>query len=332
MTGQVLRRGWQVLAGLGACIALASTAIAVTLEHGDILVVAGNRVVHVAASDSQQTSLVEFPDYIGIQGIAVSPLGEVYVTDCCGGAGQPGRILAVDPVAGSYVILAEGGVLGHPTDVALLPDGDLAVADVGALGGVGAILRIGPKSGTQDVLASSPAFSKLSALAPGAPGELFFLDSGGAAGGMDLPNAVYRLDLNTLDTTLVSRGGLLQHGLFLTYAEGFLYLPEGGVGPGGGTIVRLDPSSGAQTVIASGDLLTSPMSAAWRSAGCLVVTEQYLPNFRESGVVCVDPTSGTQGRVSSYGLLSAVLDLAVFHGGQTPTRATTWGTIKARYR
>jgi DNA-binding beta-propeller fold protein YncE len=321
-----------LLIAIGVPCGSGSFAMSAPFEQGDIFVVAGNRVVHVAAKDTQQTLIVELPSSFHPMGIDVSLPTDLYVTDCCHQTGQAGRILRVDAVSGSYSIVAEGGFLNSPRDIAVLPDGDLAVADPAGVMGIGAILKVDPISLTQDILVSGLPFRELVSVTLGAPGELFFLDAGGWEGGVNLPDAVYRLDLATLDTTLVSRGGLLQQGQTINYAEGALYVPQfNGDGPYG-SIIRLDPAGGAQTIVTSGDLLRNPRAATRRSEGCLVVLEPQMPGFNEQGIVCVDPASGEQSRLANYGLLWGVMDQVVYKGGLTPARVATWGSIKARYR
>jgi hypothetical protein len=199
----------------------------VALERGDLVVRSGPGIVRVAA--------------------------EIYVADCCGVETEPGEVLRVDAGSGTYAILSQGGFLESPADVAVLPEGSVTVADPDAVGGLGAILPIDPGSGTQAILVTGEGFGSLGAVTSGEAGKLYFLDRGAIVNGLDSPNSVYRLDLSTKDTTLVTRGGLLLHGVYLTYKEGAIYLGESAqLETGGGSLIRVDPGTGAQTVISPG--------------------------------------------------------------------------------
>src|SRR6267143_2998042 len=63
---------------------------------------------------------------------------------------------------------------------------------------------------------------------------------------------------------------------------------------GGGAIVRIDPTSGAQTMVSQGGSLAQPVALAIEADGEIVTANRYLP-----GVVRVDPRTGTQTIVAS---------------------------------
>jgi hypothetical protein len=78
--------------------------------------------------------------------------------------------------------------------------------------------------------------------------------------------------------------------------------------------------------------MTSPVSVAWRSRGCLAISDDRWPEFLPGSILCVDPGTGAKGAVAFHGLVGGAGDLAVYDGGITPTRRMTWGSLKATYR
>ncbi len=89
----------------------------------------------------------------------------------------------------------------------------------------------------------------------------------------------------------------------------------GGPGTGYGRIIKVDPKTGAQTVISSGGHLRAPVGIHMDGAGNLIVLD--APGGGSStAVIRVDPASGAQQVVSSGGLLSgAARDVRVDAAG-----------------
>lgn len=84
---------------------------------------------------------------------------------------------------------------------------------------------------------------------------------------------------------------------------------------GRGALFRIDPVSGQQTAVSSGDLFDAPIGIAIAEDGTVLVTD-LGPEGPDSGCVLrVDSATGAQERVSSGGMLRRPFGVAVEHRG-----------------
>lgn len=94
--------------------------------------------------------------------VAARADGDLVCTSYAGSDPLAKAVLVVDPVTGNWDYLSRGGNLVDPQGVAVAADGSYLVADDQALpdgsGGVGAIVKVDPVSGTQTVISSAGAF------------------------------------------------------------------------------------------------------------------------------------------------------------------------------
>jgi len=183
----------------------------------------------------------------GIEPEPFMPLGGVDL--CWLTRSPPANLVYVSGAAGLFEVDASSGSmtrvpasLATPFDVVAMPGGDLLVADPGLVG----VMRVNPTNG-----ATAPfAYGGFNCwIALGDQGELY------AAG----PGGVYLAPPGTGQLEPFATGGFLVDPSALAIGhDGHVYVAERaapGIGP---AIVRLDPGSGAQTVIASGGSLDSP--------------------------------------------------------------------------
>jgi len=187
-----------------------------------------------------------------------------------------GGLLKVDPATGEQEVLVSGEFFSFPRALAIADDGDILVLNSGSDG----LVRFDPDSGTVVPVAS-------------VSGTAMTLDTNGqlvVAGG---PN-VLSVDPDTGSSAVVgpnlqSVGGIAVDG------TGDVFLLHRDSGTGLARLTRLDPSSGATTLVSEGALLGSG------AGGGLVRTPTgdlfALTNARE--VVKVDPATGTQTLVAS---------------------------------
>jgi DNA-binding beta-propeller fold protein YncE len=77
-----------------------------------------------------------------------------------------------------------------------------------------------------------------------------------------------------------------------------------------GQVIRVDPATGAQTLVATGDQLIDPFGIALDPTGRIFVTDGGT--FEEGGrVIAIDPATGTQTLISSGGGLVTPFDLVL---------------------
>jgi hypothetical protein len=234
---------------------------------------------------------------------------------------QVGGILKLDPVTGAELsICAPLGTppAGWPRGVAVAPGG--IRVDVVHQFGLGALAY------ARDAGAGSCSFgntggstSPLEGIAFGADGQAYggalgaLLDSTadgsiveyGGSGGTGAP-----------PMGIVASGGLLRNVFDLVGdPSGPLYAVDvddaGFPGPAtSGRVVRIDPTSGAQTLVTEGGHLVHPTAVDMEASGMLVVADQS-----SASLVRVDPVSGAQTLLAQYGLLVAPFGLAIEPSG-----------------
>ena len=80
----------------------------------------------------------------------------------------------------------------------------------------------------------------------------------------------------------------------VTINPGDILVTDPGAVNGHGAVLRIDPTSGAQTVVSQGGLFSRPTALAIEADGKIVTANRTLP-----GVVRVDPQTGGQTIVAS---------------------------------
>jgi streptogramin lyase len=180
-----------------------------------------------------------------------------------------------------------------------LSPGDAVVVDDGALGGVGAVIKVDPLSGAQTTVTSG-----LENVARGVALEsdnqilvTEFQGFGGFTG-------VTRVDPATGAKTTVSEDGLF------SVPSGLAVEPDGDIlvaDPSAG-LIRVDPVSGEQTLVSAGGSLAIPLGVAVEADGDILVADR---DAFGGGLIRVDPVSGAQTTVSSGGSFSQPSGVAV---------------------
>jgi sugar lactone lactonase YvrE len=221
---------------------------------------------------------------------------------------QPPRVLRVDPVSGAQTLISAGGLLVAPVAVALAGTGAIFVSDSGGGPNQGAILRIDPATGGQQVVEGS--FGGLLGVARDrASGNLYAADAAEAT--------LFRVDPLSGGKTPVSSGGLLALPQAVAVApSGLVFLTS--FATNAWRIVRVDPAVvGSQTSIASGFELPSGIAAD--ASGQL-----WVVDAQTATVVRVDPATGGKTPLASGGQLVVPFGIAAAAGGQLVL--TDWGT------
>lgn len=229
-----------------------------------------------------------------------------------------------------------------PSGAVTLNPGDILVADLNAFGGPGGIFRVDPNTGAQTVVSSGGYFIGPAGIAIAANGDLLIANAGGGSSG---PGSIIRVNPITGAQAIVSSGDNLANPVGLAIAaNGDLFVVDGdggiiridpstGVqtlvrgprGPSGiviadngdlivagpgGAVFRVDPVTGAETTISSGPPLTEASGIAVAANGDLLVA-----NYGPIGVIRIDPNTGTQTIVSSGGNLVDPNSLAIGANG-----------------
>jgi DNA-binding beta-propeller fold protein YncE len=84
---------------------------------------------------------------------------------------------------------------------------------------------------------------------------------------------------------------------------GDIFVADQSAGGGTGAVIRIDPASGEQKSIASGNLLMHPAGIAMGRGGAIFVAIPQRPGERPAQIVKIDAASGAQESVVSGGML-----------------------------
>jgi sugar lactone lactonase YvrE len=233
---------------------------------------------------------------INATGIAVSPLGEIFVThDTSVGGGD--QILQVDPVTGDTTVIAEAGFLTSPDDIVVESNGNLLVLD--SMTTTGSIIRVDRDTGSQTVVASGGGARNATSMALEPTGTVVVASA--------FDDAVVRINPNNGNQVMLT-------------APGALAAPDGVAVDADASIVvvdsfqsavaRVDPVTGDLTPITSDGFVALPTDVAIFRSG--------IPTYECDGFAApgnIGPITVTQD--GTLLLRAALLD----DGGQPVTGA-----------
>jgi DNA-binding beta-propeller fold protein YncE len=222
-------------------------------------------------------------------------------------------ILRGDAATGALTELSRNGRQGnlfvHPYDLAAERDGSLIVADMGQFASDdpsadGAIVRVDPRNGNQSLVSRGGALVDPAGVAVSPDGALYVLENVGTGG---LP-AVIRIDPASGAQAVVAEGGelcnpfgiaVLPGGDLVVADYGTLILSNRPIVEcprATGSLLRIERSTGGQTVLAEGNLLRSPFGVAVEPGGRILVANESVN--ATAAIVAVDPVSGQQSVVA----------------------------------
>jgi HYR domain/NHL repeat len=236
-----------------------------------------------------------------------------------------------------------------PIGIAIAANGDLLVVDESAFGGSGGVIRVDPVTGAQATVSSGNFFVDPAGIAIASNGDIIVADVNtfgvspfnGVPGG-----AIIRVNPVTGVQTVVSSGGSFfdPAGVAVSSTDQLLVADfnsffGGGDACGGGigAVFRVDPSTGAQTVIAVGGPLTigsltnqvaPPRAVALESNGDILVTSNIFGRFdcspsQPGAILRIDPATGSQTILSLGGLLVTPVGIAVVRQSAATNHAPT---------
>ena len=249
-------------------ILLNPTGLALT-PSGDILVADQNAdgdtgaVIRVDPASGTQTIVSSRGYFSDPSGIALAPDGALLVTDPKAFGGT-GGVIKVDPTTGAQTPLSHNAAppgepaFADPFGIAPTAGGDILVADYGALGGSGAVIRVKPASGARSTVSSGGSLSDPAGIAIAADGDIAVADFRAPGG----HGSVIRVDPATGEQTPLSVGGSFVDPGYLAFeADGDLLVSDAAAFGGRGAIIRVD-SAGAQSTVSSGASFVDPRGIA----------------------------------------------------------------------
>ena len=180
-------------------------------------------------------------------GIAVARDGDVLVANAQ-------AIVRVDPVNGQAQTVSSGGCFRYPLGIAVAQNGDLFVANVAF---PGEIVRVNPRNGAQTILSRGGYLKNPQAIA--IQGDDIYVTDVATPDGNFGVGRVIHVDARTGTQTVVSESGYLVGPVGIAVDEGgqiivgdpYTINPES-LNLFDGGIIRIDPLTGVQTLIARG--------------------------------------------------------------------------------
>lgn len=264
-----------LLAAVGAVPALPAPAVEVTqLMPGDILVSDAVGPVHLLDPDTGTHSLYAHRGpMVSAVGIAIAPGGDLVIADQGNASYQPPeppKVVRVDRTTQQQVLVSTGGLLAEPTGVAVEADGDILVATrhglvvvdpvngaqrplsagstrgvtVGPAGDIlvtraDTVARIDPASGAATVLSAGGGLVEPHGLVVVPGGDIVVVDSPS--------NSLVTVDPVDHSQTVLQIG-VDNPGTVAVEADGQLIVTGYPV-EAGGTVHRVDPTTGAATLL-----------------------------------------------------------------------------------
>lgn len=257
------------------------------------------------------------------------PAGTILLSDS-EAFGCQGAVHMVDPGTGLQSFFALGGDLVGATGIAVEADGNVLVTKDRQYPGTGTLLRLSRSDGktAQTVVSSEENFVAPCAVAVEGNGNVLVADLFSKG-----PGAVIRVDPVTGEQSVLSMSDgtvdPLRPGGVCVAADGTIVVVEqaGPVPePVAPRVVRIDPVSGARTVVSSGGAFVSPVDVAIDHDGNILVVDANAFTGFSGGVIKVDPVSGVQSAVSSGGSFDSPAAFAVEADGSllvADNKATT---------
>ena len=220
----------------------------VALPSGPMLVAdaeAGLINIDLRLPAGQQQSIVSSGGLLRQpMGLALEAGGTVVVTDS-------NRVIRIDPTrwSGNQTLVSTGGSFSTPHAVVVEPSGTILVANQG---GGQSMLRVDPRTGSQTVVPGSKTCANGMTIDAG--GNVFVAGSGGCG-----QHGIFRFTPAGARSALPSGGNLATPYGMAVDGSGVLLVADPS---GSGSVVRVNPQTGAQTVVSSGGLLVEPIGIA----------------------------------------------------------------------
>jgi len=196
-------------------------------------------------------------------------------------------LLKFDPVLRELSVLSAGEPLSRPYGIAIDPKGNLLVTDTGTR----AVIRVSPATGKKEILAAN---------LPGLPFGIA-LD---AQGDILVANAeaVLRIKSDTGLIGMVYAGDLLKVPLGVALgSDGSIFVADGS-----GSVLKVNPLSRAQNLIASGKPLVQPVGIALDAEGNILIADSVARR-----VIRIDAVTCAQTVISEEGSLTTPVCIAI---------------------
>jgi hypothetical protein len=265
---------------------------------------------------SENTAPAGGPSFEEPLAIALASNGDLLVADQ-NAFGGLGGVIRVDPATGARTTVSEntappgGPGFVDPFGITTEANGNILVSDQNAFSGPGGVIRVDPATGTRTTLSENsappggPTFDAPFGIAREASGTILVADAAAFGGG----GGIIRVDPVTGARTTVSEnqapaGAPTFSDPFgvAVEANGNILVADGGSGSGTGGVIRVNPTTGARTLVSNnasppgGPSFGTPIGLGVASNGDILVADAGA--FTGGGVIRVDPVTGVRTTVS----------------------------------
>jgi sugar lactone lactonase YvrE len=220
-------------------------------QNGAIIVSdTSGRLVRVDPETGQQTLLKDNSGReLGMPcGIALEKRGTILVANF-------EAVVRVEPASGHTQLVSAGGYLLAPIGIAVTPAGDVFVLNTGP---AKQIVRINPQNGAQKIVSPGVCLNNPQAIAVRG-NDLYVTDVATSDGNFGIGRLLH-VDLRTGLPTVIAQGGYLIGPVGVSIeSDGHLIVTDPyTINPASpdlydGGVIRIDPSTGAQTLLARGE-------------------------------------------------------------------------------
>lgn len=298
------------------------------------LTVASNGTIY--ASDASLHAVVRVDPVTGAQtvvssggnlqcpgGIAINTAGTLFVNDPCY---EPGAVHRVNSTTGAQAVHSYAGYLENPAGIAIVPEPNqppVADADGPYMLTEGSMVMLNASASTDPDQPNTTLSYTWDLDGDSVLGETGTAALRGDEVGMKPTFSAAALDgplALTVTLRVTDNGGLTSTDTATIMVNntplqpGDLIVVDIDIFGGHGKIVKVDPTTGAQNLIASGGMFTNPRGVAIDSSGDLIVTEAgRFGGLR--GVIRVNPITGSQTLISSGGNLLFPIGIAIAPNG-----------------
>ena len=251
-----------------------------------------------------QTTLASGGSIVNPRDVEIFGLNSLLVSSVNGttflnhGSGD-GSIVSVDRTTGVQTIIASNNTstvkaFGEPRYMDFDSSGNIIIADARLNGSSGGIIRVNPTTGQQTIISSGGLFSNLGpvAVAVESTGDFLVTDQ--------IAKDVIRVSADGTTQTVLAAdtdsGSFINGpGDIVLDNLGNIFLAD--VNATDGDIIKIDPNTGGQTLIATGINLSNPRGLDFFN-GSLYVADSGRPSQTER-IIQVDPLTGAQTLVTS---------------------------------
>ena len=296
-SGILLDLGAKANAIEGNFIGTNAVGTAAVANGGSGVMISGGATGNTVGTAEYGQSVLSAGGQLGFPtGIAVTPAGAIYVGVAGDGAlALPGGVFRLDPVTGVQTLVATGGFLASVTAPTYNTINDVAVDGSGFLIVTNyerGIVRVNVATGAQTLVSDfanagqGPAPGYSQGVAVGPSGDYFVTDS-------YTGNRVLRVNRTTGVRTVVSSGGLLNNVSDVAVeADGRLLVTS----IGSGQLLRIDPATGAQSVVAGGFVGPFYMTVAADGTVYMTDGDDFGTQVR---IYRINPTTGAAAVVAT---------------------------------